>query len=1570
MNPPRHPRHNPTLFHRSTANHTCRRALVLLACVGFPHSRVSADALGDALESPGWAWTTGGSANWSPQTTIAQDSSDAARSGAIGNSSESWIQTSVTGPGTLSWWWKVSSEEDFDYLTFLLNGSSQPGAISGEIDWTRVTQQIPAGTHTVRWRYSKDSSAADGLDAGFLDQVQFAPDGPVVTGSATDITETGATLNGSVNPTGLVTTAYFEYGTTPSYGNTVPVTLSPNNGNGYQQVSAVLNGLQASTTYHFRLVAANSSNPAPGEGGTFITVSPYTYTISNGQATITGYNGTGTNLLIPSTINSLPVTAIGAYAFEYRSDITSVVIPSGVTAIGDQAFYNCSALASVTLPGTVNNFGDSVFSNCEALQNVTFGSGITGLGDFMFGYCRKLAAVTIPSGVTAIPDYAFYACSGLATINLPATVVSIGQSAFDGCEALTGLTLPGGLRNIGSGAFSECYSLSSISIPAGVTDLASSVFSDCYDLATVTFGGPLASIGSFAFSRCESMTGLTLPASLSTIGQSAFSGCKSLKSISIPSGVTTLPSGVLSYCTGLAGVTFAGQVTSIDSQAFSGCSMLATITLPSSLSYLGSYVFEGCGTLSAINIPAGITSIPSGTFQGCHSLASVTMSGPVTIIGAGAFNGCKSLSSLNLPATVTTIGGEAFRDCDGLATIALPAGLTSIEFYAFADCDNLSAMTLPSFVASLPAGAFSGCRRLSSMILPSALTSIGDYAFETCLSLKGLALPASLVSIGRYAFEDCESLSGIILPTGLTNLGPGAFGGCSALTSITIPAGINRIGYSTFADCTSLTSVTLPAGLASIGEEAFLECVSLTNLTLPATVTEIGDYAFEGCLSLTNVNIPDATGTLGWGAFLECSELQSINVGSANPNYASQYGVLYNKSMTALIQCPGGMSGSLDVPAGVTTIRDSAFSGCSKLTAVTLPGTVTTIQSGAFSGCSGLATLVIPGGVTRIESYSFSGCAKLSTITIPPTVTGIDSRAFFYCESLASVTLPAALGYIGEEAFRNCLALTGISIPAAVEEIGGGAFTLCRSMTSITVDPANAVYASSSGMLFSKDFAYLIKCPEAKSGSVVIPAGVDEIGESAFRYCHGITNVTIPSTVSTIADSAFRFCSGLVAISLPASVEEIGNHAFSGCSGLTSVNFPASVDAIGSHAFSYCYSLKKAVFFGDAPDLGEDVFHPAAAVFTVCHQLGKRGFGGITWKQGYPIRGFVSLTVPEIAVEKPGPVNLIDGGSAAAFAPTPVGSSSAMTFTVRNLGVADLTGIAVSTTGTNSSEFTVIANPAASVEGPLGATTFTIRFSPKSAGTRTAVVKISNNDADEGPFDIPVTGNATAPEISVLMSTELADGKSTVNFGTITINSTAVRTFTIKNVGTAPLTGLALTRVGSHASNYITVAPAATSLAPGASTTFKVTFKPSATGTRIATLRIASNDADESVFDVNLTGTGQSSKGTSRPSALALLSAPREYANTEMAASRVGMVVIKGVDLIDGRRYRTITVIDPRGLQPSPESVQVSPNLVDWSSGRNHTTVVRSNAGMIKVRDKAPLTGDSKRHIRWQPQGN
>ena len=130
-------------------------------------------SLNQALDNNYLAFTTGGDRSWAGQTAVSFYGGSSAQSGALGGNQSAWLQTTVVGPGTLSFNWKVSSEANCDFLEVFVDDALQPGSISGEVDWQQQNISIPAGSHTIKWIYSKDAFVGLGSDCGWVDKVSF-----------------------------------------------------------------------------------------------------------------------------------------------------------------------------------------------------------------------------------------------------------------------------------------------------------------------------------------------------------------------------------------------------------------------------------------------------------------------------------------------------------------------------------------------------------------------------------------------------------------------------------------------------------------------------------------------------------------------------------------------------------------------------------------------------------------------------------------------------------------------------------------------------------------------------------------------------------------------------------------------------------------------------------------------------------------------------------------------------------------------------------------------------------------------------------------------------------------------------------------------------------------------------------------------------------------------------------------------------------------------------------------------------------------------------------------------------
>jgi len=132
-------------------------------------------SLGEAVDNTQLSWSTGGNANWFGEVNTYYYDHDAAQSGDIGNSQNTWIKTTVDGPGTIKFYWKVSSEQNYDYLRFYIDGS-QKAKISGNVGWQQKTYSVGSGSHELMWKYTKDVSVSSGDDCGWIDKVEWIPE--------------------------------------------------------------------------------------------------------------------------------------------------------------------------------------------------------------------------------------------------------------------------------------------------------------------------------------------------------------------------------------------------------------------------------------------------------------------------------------------------------------------------------------------------------------------------------------------------------------------------------------------------------------------------------------------------------------------------------------------------------------------------------------------------------------------------------------------------------------------------------------------------------------------------------------------------------------------------------------------------------------------------------------------------------------------------------------------------------------------------------------------------------------------------------------------------------------------------------------------------------------------------------------------------------------------------------------------------------------------------------------------------------------------------------------------------
>ena len=345
------------------------------------------------------------------------------------------------------------------------------------------------------------------------------------------------------------------------------------------------------------------------------------------------------------------------------------------------------------------------------------------------------------------------------------------------------------------------------------------------------------------------------------------------------------------------------------------------------------------------------------------------------------------------------------------------------------------------------------------------------------------------------------------------------------------------------------------------------------------------------------------------------------------------------------------------------------------------------------------------------------------------------------------------------------------------------------------------------------------------------------------------------------------------------------------------------------------------------------------------------------------LRG-AGVAEPGSAIDQPVSFELAASTSDIRFNDTLLGTTSTTeTVTLTNTGSAVLTHLSITT---DSPEFFSIPLGSTTL-APGESSTFQVSFRPSAAGTRGGQLSIVSHEGEMSPKLINLTGTGiAAPEIEVSQSggKDLTDEEAAINLGTAELGApSTAQIVTIHNSGTARLENLAIVKSGIHAADFTISRMRTTSLAPGASIAFWIGFSPSKTGMHWAVISIASNDGNEASFDIVVTGSGIAPS----PAAMATmqpLAAPARLGSI----SGITTAPVRGIEVIGGRKYLTLTLTKTPEKTALPRSVEVTSNLVVWSSGKAHTTVLIDSATTLKVRDNTPLTRNAKRYIRLKPK--
>ncbi len=858
--------------------------------------------------------------------------------------------------------------------------------------------------------------------------------------------------------------------------------------------------------------------------------------------------------------------------YQYKDNITSILVRSSVTGIGDSAFYGCNNVEDITLPfvgasryatGYTSNFG-YIFGFTEESSDHTDSSCNLKVGDVYSkqdgcSYNNEVYYVNRINGNTRYYCYYDYKTpSSIKTVTIT-DATQIPGGAFANNKNVTKVVLNDGITSIGDYAFQN-NTIKDFAIPNYVETLGKYAFYNCKNLQEVFIPNSVTAIGAYTFYGCNGIGKLNISENVTTIGDYAFYGCSNLTVLNIPN-----------------------KVKRIDQSAFANCTVISKINIPDSVTYLGRNAFENCKGVKSLNVGSGISAIYAETFKNCSGLTSVELPKTVFSIGKSAFEGCNYVTEITLPfvgasryATGYTSNfgyifgfteessdhtdsscnlkvGDVYSKQDGCSYNNEVYYVNRINgntrYYCYYDYKTPSSIKTVTITdaTQIPGGAFANNKNVTKVVLNDGITSIGDYAFQNNPWYNNLT-------------DEFETVGDNVLIK---------YNGTKS--SVTIPDTVKHIAGGVFKNNSKISEVILPNELLSIGDNAF-KGTALSTVTIPRSVTKIGTNAFPSC----NLKVYQPSA----GYDYDSSNKTVLNDSYTKGNDTFYY-IIKSDDTAEIIGCET-TSTELTVPEEidghtVSSIGDHGFAKCSTLKSITIPKNIKTIGKYAFSGCTGLINATIPTTVSSVGDYAFNNCTGLKNVTISEGVESIGKGCFYNCTSLAEAVVPDTAKYVGAYAFYNCTSMVNATIGTTTESIGECTFYNCEKLETVVIGYS----VKSIG-----DYAFY----NCALGRVSVPSATTVIGNFAFAKNSNLTKATLRKNLLTISDGAFKDCGLLSTISIPTTVTSIGNEAFENCTSIASMTIPTGVTEIKKRTFSNCSSLADVTIKGEATSIGESAF--------------------------------------------------------------------------------------------------------------------------------------------------------------------------------------------------------------------------------------------------------------------------------------------------------------------------------------------------------------------------------------------
>lgn len=842
---------------------------------------------------------------------------------------------------------------------------------------------------------------------------------------------------------------------------------------------------------------------------------------------------------IPQTYNGKPVVVIQNSAFKDCSNVTSVLIPSSIKSIGINAFENCSNITETTIPEGVTLIGNNTFLGCEKLASVTFPTSLENIGANAFAGCTSLTSIVLPKNIQEIGANAFANCTKLATIEVfgdtPATLktgvfpssvakiyvkpslVSTYKAAWaEYKDKIVGFTEYSITYNLNGGTNDNrnITSFTKIDVPIKLYDPTKENADFLGWYATSDFSGEKVT-------EITTVSNVTLYARWDlkmTITYVLNGGTNNASNLS------TITESMLPYSLMPAskqGYAFVGWF--IDeglSEQATAISAFGDITIYAAWEWMDpNLVFTLNPDGTAYSVKAKST-----TISGQISIPATFKGKPVNEIEANAFENCSKITDIFFTSSIQTIGSSAFYNTGIITYTNASSGANICE------------------VKGLPvtSGSWKYAEKLdNSLIIVKYLGS------SSTVSVPNLINEKIVKNIHSYCFSSKDKIQSITIPNSVISIGSGAFSGCSGLTKVNITdlaawfkitfdneyANPLYYAHHLYLNNTELTEITIPNSITKINANVLAGASSITSITIPSSVTSIGDYAFSNCSAMQRIFIPRNVTVIENYSFNMW--MKSAVIYCEVDSKPNGWGDYWNKYEQFTVTVVWGSSGTPLIEFGWEYIENSS-------------GTITIL---AYRGSEKeLATpkTLANKTVSRINGYCFSDNKSITLAIISDGVEYIGERAFYQCTSLKKVYISKSVQTIyapssSELVFDGCNSDVVLYCGASSKPSGWGTYwnyynyssklTTMWDVAGFPQQNADWEYVERTDGTI-KVLQYL-----GSSTNVIISKinnkEVSEVYNGCFQYKSNIISVTIPNSVTSIGESVFRGCTSLENLTIP-----------------------------------------------------------------------------------------------------------------------------------------------------------------------------------------------------------------------------------------------------------------------------------------------------------------------------------------------------------------------------------------------------------------------------------------------------